>query len=170
MAAIMFSKRTAHILVSLALLAIMALASTVQAQSGTVTDDDVNRVAKEMYCPTCENTPLDVCPTQTCQDWRDLIRQQLADGWTKEEILTYFGETFGDHVLAEPPRRGFDLVVWLLPVFGLIAGATLLYRYLTSIRTADLPQTAPASAASTHPASAADDYLARVEQELRDRQ
>ncbi len=148
----------------LALAGLLFSGSVALAQSGTVTDDDVNRVAREMYCPTCENTPLDVCPTQTCQDWRDLIRQQLEQGWTKEEIHTYFGETFGDHVLAEPPRRGFDLLVWTLPVLGLAAAGILLFRYMTGIRTEQLEVVSPAEQQP-----AADDYLARVEQELRER-
>jgi len=41
-----------------------ALAQTPQPPK--VTDDAVNSVAKELYCPVCENIPLDVCPTQAC--------------------------------------------------------------------------------------------------------
>ncbi len=36
------------------------------AQGQPPTDDEVNRIAKQLYCPVCENTPLDVCPTQAC--------------------------------------------------------------------------------------------------------
>src|SRR5687768_4143054 len=32
------------------------------AQGSAPTDDDVNRVARQLYCPVCESTPLDVCP------------------------------------------------------------------------------------------------------------
>ena len=31
-----------------------------------VTDDEVNALAQELYCPVCENVPLDVCPTRAC--------------------------------------------------------------------------------------------------------
>jgi cytochrome c-type biogenesis protein CcmH/NrfF len=44
------------------------------------TDDEVNAIAKQLYCPVCENIPLDVCPTQACAQWRDLIREKLARG------------------------------------------------------------------------------------------
>ena len=47
-----------------------------QEQGEGVTDDDVNQVARELYCPICENTPLDVCETQACEDWRQLIREK----------------------------------------------------------------------------------------------
>ena len=60
------------------------------AQAPTPTDDEVNRIAQQLYCPVCENTPLDVCPTEACRQWRDLIRQQLSEGWTEEQIQQYF--------------------------------------------------------------------------------
>ena len=52
----------------------------VSAQGPTPTDDDVNRIAKQLFCPVCENTPLDVCPTEACRQWRELIRQMLSEG------------------------------------------------------------------------------------------
>ncbi len=53
------------------LLAVFLLfASPVLAQQN-VSDDQVNEVAGGLYCPVCESTPLDVCPTQACADWRD---------------------------------------------------------------------------------------------------
>src|SRR6266545_7937480 len=84
----------------------------VSAQGPTPTDDDVNRVARQLYCPVCENTPLDVCPTEACRQWRDLIRSMLAEGKSDAEIKQYFVEHYGDRVLAEPPNR---LVSYLVP-------------------------------------------------------
>ena len=50
------------------------------AQSPTPSDDDVNRIAHQLYCPVCENVPLDVCGTQACAQWRELIREKLGQG------------------------------------------------------------------------------------------
>ena len=52
----------------LVLLLGFAVAAHVDAQEA-VTDDQVNEIAREVYCPVCENTPLDVCDTQACADW-----------------------------------------------------------------------------------------------------
>ncbi len=95
-----------------------------------ITDDEVNAVAKQLYCPVCENTPLDVCPTQACKDWRELIRQQLSDGWTEQQIKDYFVANFGPRVLANPPNKGFTSLVWLLPFAALLAGGAFLWRLL----------------------------------------
>src|SRR5512139_4117287 len=63
-----------------------------------VTDNDVNRVAKRLYCPVCPNTPLDVCETQACKDWRMQIREQLASGWTDQQVMDYFVSSYGERV------------------------------------------------------------------------
>src|SRR5690606_25157933 len=88
------------------ILLLVLLPAAVYAQDDIVTDDEVNAVAKDVYCPVCESTPLDVCPTQACADWRELIRTKLAEGQSRDEILNYFARQYGDGVLSNPPRRG----------------------------------------------------------------
>src|SRR5512144_1119893 len=55
-------------------------------QPANATPNDVNRVAKLLYCPVCPNTPLNVCETQSCRDWRELIRTKLAGGASDQQI------------------------------------------------------------------------------------
>jgi cytochrome c-type biogenesis protein CcmH len=93
-------------------------------------DDEVNAIAKQLYCPVCENTPLDVCPTEACRQWRELIREQLADGQTEEQIKQYFVDNYGARVLAEPPRSGLNWLVYLLPPAIILLGAFILFRAL----------------------------------------
>ena len=110
--------------VLVALILMGMVVSGVSAQTGTQplpSDDQVNAVAKQLYCPVCENIPLDVCPTQACAQWRDLIRQKLAEGQTKEQIKQYFAAQYGDRVLAEPPRQGLNWLVWARPDTALTA-------------------------------------------------
>ncbi len=66
------------------------LVGAVSAQQPTPSDDQVNRIAKQLYCPVCENIPLDVCPTTACTSQHELIREKLADGWTEQQIKDYF--------------------------------------------------------------------------------
>ena len=76
-------------------------------QPNPPSDDAVNVIAKQLYCPVCENIPLDVCGTQACAQWRELIREKLAQGWSEDQIKQYFVNQYGDRVLATPPARGF---------------------------------------------------------------
>jgi cytochrome c-type biogenesis protein CcmH len=100
----------------------------VYAQSSYPTDDEVNAVARDIYCPVCENIPLDVCPTQVCAQWRELIREQLAAGWTEAEIKQYFVDRYGDRVLATPPRTGINWIMYLIPPAAIAVGAVFLFR------------------------------------------
>jgi len=132
------------------------------AQGGTVTDDQVNAVAKRLNCPVCENVPLDVCETQACSQWRDLIRQKLSTGETSQQIINYFQATYGDRVLQEPPRQGFTGLVWILPIVGLIAGMAILVvvlRRMTAQPSAVQVETPAVS-------ESADEYRRRLEREL----
>jgi cytochrome c-type biogenesis protein CcmH len=108
--------------------------NNVIAQNDYPTDDQVNAIAKELYCPVCENTPLDVCPTQACAQWRALIKEKLIAGWSKEEIKQYFVDQYGDRVLAQPPARGLNWLVYILPPVVFVGGIVVVYLNLKKIK------------------------------------
>jgi cytochrome c-type biogenesis protein CcmH len=141
-----------------------AVFQTARAQQPIPSDNEVNAIAKEMYCPVCENVPLDVCPTQACAQWRELIRQKLSEGWSEKQIKDYFVAQYGDRVLAQPPASGLNWLVYILPPAAFIAGAYILYRVLTSLRKARAAAESAASQAADVKDS--DPYLARLEEEL----
>src|SRR5512135_530838 len=102
------SVRTANLgwLLAAAAALVMLLAANIPvfAQNPTPSDDDVNRIAKQLYCPVCESTPLDVCPTEACRQWREVIRTMLTDGKSEAEIKQYFVTQYGVRVLNVPPN------------------------------------------------------------------
>jgi cytochrome c-type biogenesis protein CcmH len=150
-------------LMILAALCSMALVRTASAQQPTPSDDDVNRIARQMYCPVCENTPLDVCATQACAQWRALIRDKLAAGWSDDQIKQYFVQQYGARVLAEPPRQGLNWLIYIVPPLLFAAGVFVLFRALASMRR---PGSAQPAGPGEPPAAEDDDYLRRVEDEL----
>jgi cytochrome c-type biogenesis protein CcmH len=149
-----------------ALLEGVAGTASVQAQAPTPTDDQVNAIAKQLYCPVCENTPLDVCPTEACRQWRELIRKQLGEGWTEDQIKQYFVANYGARVLDEPPRTGWNWLVYVLPPVLILAGAVLLLR---AMRTWTKAFTAKAPSNEEPVPPGQDEYVARLEKELRER-
>lgn len=100
----------------------------VVAQQPTPSDDRVNELARQMYCPVCENTPLDVCPTKACAQWRELIRQKMNEGWSDQQIKDYFAKQYGDRVLAEPPGLLTNSLLFMLPTAILLGAVFILYR------------------------------------------
>lgn len=81
-----------------------------------VTWDDVNRVARKMYCDVCEGIPLDTCESVACRQWREEIARQLGQGRTDDEIIDYFVENFGADVAALPRDRTDRLLSFAVPV------------------------------------------------------
>ncbi len=128
------------------------------------TDDEVNAIARQLYCPVCENIPLDVCGTQACAQWRELIREKLVEGWTEDEIKVYFSDQYGDRVLAEPPPRGLNWLVYIIPPLVFFAGAFFLYRGFTTWK--QLGDEADELETEIEP-EIEDEYIARLEEELK---
>ncbi len=166
-----------NILMLLFILASLFLATPVFAQGGTgnVSDDEVNAIARELFCPVCENTPLDVCETQACKQWRELIRLKLSEGWTEAEIKQYFVDNYGARVLSEPPKEGFNLLVYFVPPIIILIGIIILFRAFKQWqgddedeKDASTEKTSPTSESESgsHPD---DDYLAQFEEELKKR-
>jgi len=133
----------------------------VSAQKPVPSDDEVNALASEMYCPVCENVPLDVCPTQACAQWREMIREKLALGWTDDQIMEYFANQYGDRVLSAPPLRGLNWLVYVLPPLFILIGVFILVRVFRASRKS------PAVLAPETSGIRKDDvYISRMEEEL----
>lgn len=156
-------KRFQVIVSVLFILTMLHASFTVRAQEEQPTDDEVNAIAKQLYCPVCENTPLDVCGTQACIDWRAEIRLKLSAGWSEDQIIQYFVEQHGAQVLPEPPAEGFNLLVYILPLAIFLVGVLVLVQGLRTWRR-------PVEKESTTAHEVDDAYMRRMEEELRKRQ
>jgi len=137
-------------------------AISVEATPPVPSDDQVNAIARQMYCPICENVPLDVCDTAACADWRDLIRQKLAEGWSKEQIEAYFAQQYGDRVLAEPPAQGLNWLVYILPPLAFLAAGFFLFYLLKKMKPARQQESALPVLDERH--------VQRLEEELKKRE
>ena len=129
----------------------------------TASDDQVNAVARQLYCPVCENIPLDVCPTQACAQWRDQIRQMLTQGKSPDFIKQYFVAQYGDRVLGVPPLNPLILAAYILLGLAFLGGVFLVVRVMRSL--------GKRPAAPEVPVPPPDDpYVRRLEEELRKRE
>lgn len=143
------------------------ITAAVIAQGSTPSDDEVNAIAKDLFCPVCENTPLDVCPTDACKEWREEIRGMLADGKTEAEIKQHFVDYYGARVLSEPPRTGLNWLLYVVPPIIIVAGIFVLFR---AFRAWSQPAEMVAYADEEDAIPPSDDeYIARMEEELKKR-
>jgi len=122
-----------------------------------------------IMCPVCPAETIDQAQVPIARQMRALVREKLAEGATRQEILDFFAERYGQDILASPPKSGFNLVAWVFPLVGvaaaLLAGLAVL-RSMSARRVDQIATTPQFSGA----ADELDPYLARVDQELASRQ
>ena len=103
----------------------------------------------EVICPTC-HTLLALSSSAIAERMRSFIARRIAAGDTKGEIKAKLVDEFGEGVLAAPPKKGFNLLVWLLPFGGALVAAVvvglLARRWVTTRAAADLDERAGVSA------------------------
>ncbi len=98
------------------------------ADSETVSD-----ISKELVCQCGCIMVLSNCSHAECMvrdTMTTLIEQKIAEGQSKEQIIQFFVAQYGEQVLASPPKRGFNLVAWVLPFVAILGGGGVVYLAL----------------------------------------
>ena len=103
---------------ALALCALVAVLLTGTATAAPSPSD----LEAELVCPVC-GTTLDQSDAPVAQRMKRYIRERLAAGASEAQIKAELVDQFGPGVLAEPPKSGFDLLAWLVPLGVLVGGA-----------------------------------------------
>jgi cytochrome c-type biogenesis protein CcmH len=124
----------------------------------------------EVMCPTCEGQTLDQSSAPAALRVKALIRARIAAGDSKSEIKARLVDEFGERILAAPPRRGFNLLAWLLPLVGLLTGAVVLgiaaWRWSHGRDAAAEPEVTPEAASSNGRAPVDAELDRRLDEEL----
>jgi cytochrome c-type biogenesis protein CcmH len=109
---------SARRLIPLALAVVLGLATAPAVRADAPSAADLEA---ELVCPTCKTT-LDMSDAPVARRMKAIIRARLASGMSESAIKAELVDQFGPGVLAEPPKRGFDLLAWVLPLGGVAAG------------------------------------------------
>ncbi|MGH3024623.1 MAG: cytochrome c-type biogenesis protein [Gaiellaceae bacterium] len=99
------------------LLCLLGLLAFAGAAGATEQEPTLAELEREVICPTCKTT-LELSDAPVADRMRAFIRERIAAGDTKSEIKDALVAQFGEAVLAAPPREGFNLLAWLLPLAG----------------------------------------------------
>lgn len=88
----------------------------------------VRQLSAELRCPVCQGLSLADSPAGLSREMQDVVREQLAAGKSPDEVKAYFVSKYGEWILLQPTARGWNLLVYALPVLLVIAGiAGVLY-------------------------------------------
>ena len=85
------------------------------------TEEEIaQRIDRTLMCPVCPAETLDQSQSELAKQMKSVIRIQLSEGKTDQEIIDYFIQRYGEEVLASPPKSGSTLIAWITPVIVLI--------------------------------------------------
>ena len=128
--------------------------------AGPDVEDRAREIASELRCVVCQNLSVADSPSDLAKEMRNVVRDQVQQGKSREEVQAYFVSRYGEYVLLAPPKRGFNLLVWGLPFLAVAAGGGVVYlvaRRWTKQQPGVQPTVDPA-------------YAERVRRELKDRE
>ena len=143
---------------------LVAIIAAVAAPAGAAGPPRQADLEAEIVCPTCKTT-LDQSNSPIAARMKAYIRARIAAGDSASEIKAQLVDQFGPAVLAEPPKRGFDLLAWLLPLGALVVGAFVVAGLAwTWSRRREPPGDAESSVLDPDLDRRLDDELARFEE------
>lgn len=149
------------------LLAVLFLLACSVGDDLTSEERRAQELNRAIMCPVCPGESIDQSQNQLAAQMRAIVAEKLAAGESEAEIKTFFVERYGDSVLLSPPERGFNLLVWIVPVVGLAAAglaAALALRRMRRSPSAEDEDTG--AAASELSPDERDDYVRRIESAL----
>jgi cytochrome c-type biogenesis protein CcmH len=90
-------------------------------QSPPYDESEANAIDRMLMCPICAGQTIDQSQSELASQMRRLVREMLAQGTTRQEVLEFFADRYGQKVLAAPPKSGVNLLAWILPAVGVAA-------------------------------------------------
>ena len=99
----------------------------------TTLEQRAQSIDKSLMCPVCPSETIDQAQVELASQMRVVVREKLAEGWTREQILQFFVDRYDESILAAPPKKGFNLIVWIAPLAVVAGAAVLLYFVLRAM-------------------------------------
>ena len=113
------------VLLAVGLLVVPVAQLAAQPPAVPVDDAAVYEVASQLRCVVCQNLSVADSPSEMASQMRAVVRERLAAGERPAQVIEYFVDKYGEWILLSPRRHGFNLLVWLLPPFAILAGIVL---------------------------------------------
>jgi cytochrome c-type biogenesis protein CcmH len=156
-------------LLSLALAASLVTGQFAPQQAGSdplepALEARVQKLGKELRCAVCQGLSIADSPSSMARAQLDMVRELVSQGKTDEQVVAYFVDRYGEWVLLEPTREGFNWFVWLGPVVLVLGGLFIILRQVKQEPAPAAAAPSPANKAAT--TEAEDPYLQAVRREL----
>ena len=79
-------------------------------------------LSRELRCMVCQNQSIDDSDAPLARDLRILVRERLQAGDSDRQVLDFLVARYGEFVLLKPRLTWHTALLWLAPIFFLLAG------------------------------------------------
>lgn len=105
-----------------ALGALGALGADQQSPADSVLEARTAEVAAQLRCPVCQGLSIQDSPSELSQQMRSVVKDQLRAGKSPDEVKAYFISKYGEWILLEPKPKGFNVLVYAMPILLVAVG------------------------------------------------
>ena len=98
-------------------------------------------LTKELRCLVCQNQTIADSNAELAADLRRQVYEMLQQGKSKQEIIRFMTDRYGDFVLYKPPFKGKTSVLWIAPVVFLLMGLITVFFFIRRKKAAANQQT-----------------------------
>jgi cytochrome c-type biogenesis protein CcmH len=141
----------------------LALALAHAAADPQAIERDARQLEAKLIAPCCWSQQVSLHQSPAADEIKQNIRKLLAEGKTSQQILDIYVAEYGDRILAEPPARGFSLLIYVAPWLFLVGSVGLVIAVIRRLRAVS-PAPAKAERAAAPPSEA---EAERIDEELR---
>ena len=85
-------------------------------------------IGKELRCLVCQNQSIEDSDAALARDLRRIVREQVAQGASNDQVMRFVHERYGDFVLLRPPFNWSTLLLWATPGLALLGGLFAIWR------------------------------------------
>lgn len=122
------SERLRNGLVAVVIVGLMAFVAMTLAATTPVPKNRAVALEERLRCPVCKSVSIAESLSPTAASMRRIVARQVAAGRSDAEVVEYFQRRYGPWVLIDPPKQGRTLLLWVLPVVGVLVGGAVLLR------------------------------------------
>jgi cytochrome c-type biogenesis protein CcmH len=97
-----------------------APATAVETFSDPALEARARNLQRQLRCLVCQGESIDESGSPFAADVRHLVRQQIAEGKSDQQIEDFLVARYGDFILMKPPLQSDTWLLWLAPFLALI--------------------------------------------------
>jgi cytochrome c-type biogenesis protein CcmH len=92
--------------------------------------ENYETLTKELRCLVCQNQTIADSNAELAADLRQQVFEKLQQGKSREEIVQFMTDRYGDFVLYKPPFKGKTSLLWIAPVVFLVMGLITVFFFI----------------------------------------